>query len=181
MTEGKPFCIHEAATGIDSFQTLKDFAILPFGRLTLPLSVKKPEKVYEIGQSDPNAILRYRHELIRACYLSLESKQLIIDDFNDKYPECSKKSIERVFKEIIIKEKREGDLRPVWYVTEETLNDIPEFKEPESRVELTELAKERMRPLVEEAEIAEAIKNEELKIKEELKRLEMAQREAEKR
>ena len=66
-------------------------------------------------------------------------------------------------------------------MTEETLNDIPEFKEPESRVELTELAKERMRPLVEEAEIAEAIKNEELKIKEELKRLEMAQREAEKR
>lgn len=66
-------------------------------------------------------------------------------------------------------------------MTEETLNDIPEFKEPESRVELIELAKERMRPLVEEAEIAEAIKNEELKIKEELKRLEMAQREAEKR
>ena len=66
-------------------------------------------------------------------------------------------------------------------MTEETLNDIPEFKELESRVELIELAKERMRPLVEEAEIAEAIKNEELKIKEELKRLEMAQREAEKR
>ena len=63
-----------------------------------------------------------------------------------------KKSIERVFKEIIIKEKREGDLRPIWYVSEETLNEIDEFKEPEGQKELLELAKERMRPLVEEAE-----------------------------
>jgi len=37
-----------------------------------------------------------------------------------------------------------------------------------------------MRPLVEEVEQAEAAKNEELKIKEELKRLQQAQREAEK-
>ena len=45
--------------------------------------------------------------------------------------------------------------------------------------ELKALATERMRPLVEEAEQAEAAKNEELKIKEELKRLERAQRDAE--
>ena len=91
--------------------------------------------------------------------------------FNDKYPDCSKKSIERVFKEIIIKEKREGDLRPAWYATETVLGELEEFGTAEGREELKELASERMRPLVEEAEQVEAAKNEELKIKEELKRL----------
>ena len=140
----------------------------------MPLSCKKPEKVYDFGQGDPNAILKFRPQLIRACYISLESKQQIIDDFNDKYPECSKKSTERVFKEIIIKEKREGDLRPAWYATDSILEELPEFNCPSGIEELKALAKERMRPLVEEAEQAEAAKNEELKIKEELKRLERA-------
>ena len=99
--------------------------------------------------------------------------------FNDKYPECSKKSIERVFKEIIIKEKREGDLRPVWYATETILNELADFKEPEGLAELKAIAAERMRPLIEEVEQAEAAKNEELKIKEQLKLLQQAQREAE--
>ena len=40
--------------------------------------------------------------------------------------------------------------------------------------ELRSLAKERMRPLVEEAEQAEAARIEEVKIKEELKRLQQA-------
>lgn len=179
LAEGKPYCIHEAQNPENSSKTLMQFAILPFGGKTLPLSVKKPEKVYEIGQSDPNAILKYRPHLIRACYASLESKQQIVDVFNDKYPECSKKSIERVFKEIIIKEKREGDLRPVWYVAQSTLDEIPELCEPEGIAELASLATERMRPLLEEAEQAEATKNEEMKIREELKRLQQAQRDAE--
>jgi len=45
-----------------------------FGDKSLPLSVKKPEKIYDLGQGDPNAILRFRTQLIRACYSSLESK-----------------------------------------------------------------------------------------------------------
>ena len=117
------------------------------------MSVKKPEKVYDFGQGDPNAILKFRAQLIRACYSSLESKQQIIDDFNDKYPECSKKSIERVFKEIIIKEKRDGDLRPGWYATEEILAELAaDFGSQSGIDELKALATERMRPLVEEAE-----------------------------
>ena len=48
----------------------------------------------------------------------MDSKQQIIDDFNQKFPECSKKSLERNFKEFIIKEKRDSDLRPVWYATD---------------------------------------------------------------
>ena len=66
-------------------------------------------------------------------YGSLDSKQQIIDDFNDKYPDCSKKSIERVFKEIIIKEKRENDLRPVWYASEEILSELPELATEEAK------------------------------------------------
>lgn len=171
------YCIVQ--TESSSRNLLKEFTVVLFDGLSLPLSVKKPEKVYDFGQGDPNAILRFRAQLIRACYSSLESKQQIIDDFNDKYPECSKKSIERVFKEIIIKEKREGDLRPSWYATDVILAELTDFAPPNGIEELKALAKERMRPLVEEAEQAEAAKNEELKIKEELKRLERAQRDAE--
>ena len=96
----------------------QEYAAIPLGALSFPLSLEKPEKVYEAGQGDPNAILKYRVELVYAAYSSLDSKQQIIDDFNGKFPDCSKKSIERVFKEIVIKEKRENDLRPVWYATD---------------------------------------------------------------
>ena len=89
--------------------------------------------------------------MIRACYSSLESKQQIIDDFNDKYPECSKKSIERVFKEIIIKEKRDSDLRPAWYATEAILIELTDLSTADGMEELKALTTERMRPLVEEA------------------------------
>ena len=83
-----------------------------------PLSLIKPEKVYdEKPGSDPNAILKYRVELIKASYATLDSKQQLIESFHEKYPDCSKKSIERVFKEIIIKDKLENDLKPVWYAT----------------------------------------------------------------
>lgn len=109
------YAITQDSEGSELFQ---EYAVIPLGGQSFPLSLTKPEKVYETGQGDPNAILKYRVELIRAAYASLESKQQIVDDFNSTYPECSKKSIERVFKEIITKEKREGDIRPVWYATE---------------------------------------------------------------
>jgi len=35
---------------------------------------------------------------------------------NTRHPECSKKSIERLLKEIIVKEKRYQDIKPVYYV-----------------------------------------------------------------
>ena len=79
-----------------------------------------------LGSGDPNAILKKRLDLIQFVYTSLESKQQIIDDFNEKFPECSKKSIERVFKEIIVKEKRECDLRPAWYATDDILAELAE-------------------------------------------------------
>ena len=109
---------------------LRDFTVLPLRLLNppassqslshvkFPISLVKPEKVYDDKPgSDPNAILKYRVELIKASYATLDSKQQVIESFHEKYPDCSKKSIERVFKEIIIKDKMEGDLKPVWYAT----------------------------------------------------------------
>ena len=80
--------------------------------------------------------MKYRTELIYAAYASLDAKHQIIDDFNEKYPDCSKKSIERVFKEIIVKEKRESDLRPVWYATEQVLQEITELNSDEGKEKL---------------------------------------------
>ena len=109
---------------------MKEFRAIPLGYTaastqsslpqpqTFPISLVKPDKIYDDKPgSDPNAILKYRHELIKASYASLDSKQQVIEEFHEKYTDCSKKSIERVFKEIIIKDKLDGDLRPAWYAT----------------------------------------------------------------
>lgn len=50
-------------------------------------------------------------------YKTLDSKQTIIDEMNQKFPQCSKKSIERLLKEITVREKREDDERIVYHVT----------------------------------------------------------------
>jgi hypothetical protein len=60
----------------------------------------------------------YKIKLLQLIYATIDSKQQIIDDFNQKFPECSKKSLERDFKEFIVKEKRDSDLKPVWYATD---------------------------------------------------------------
>ena len=158
---------------------LTQYSIRPLSSMSFPLCLKKPEKVYDVGQGDPNAILKYRMELIYMCYSSLEAKTVIVDDFNAKYPECSKKSIERVFKEIIVKEKRENDLRAVWYATEQILLDLVELSSPSNKEYLASLATERMKPLVEEAEELEKTRLEEQALRDEIKRLEQAQKAAE--
>ena len=71
---GTTYCITERSTNPESIAKLRDYAVVSFGGILLPLSTKKPEKVYELGQGDPNAILKYRAQLIQACYASLESK-----------------------------------------------------------------------------------------------------------
>jgi hypothetical protein len=42
----------------------------------------------------------------------------------NKYPDCSKKSIERFLKEISIREKRDGDERMAYYATPEQLEAL---------------------------------------------------------
>lgn len=55
---------------------------------------------------------------------SFESKQKIIDEFNQKYPDCSKKSIEKKMRELFEKDKKEEDPRQRWYATESTLVEL---------------------------------------------------------
>lgn len=52
---------------------------------------------------------------------SLESKQKIIDDFNEMYPECSKNSIERKLKECFIKDKKPEEPRLRYFASEDLL------------------------------------------------------------
>ena len=118
--------------------------------LTFPLKIDKLLHNVESGAGDPNAILNRRSDLIRACYASLEAKQIIVEEFNSKFPDCSKKSIDRIFKEIIVKEKRDQDVRPVWYATAEILAEL-KMNTPEVEEELKSLADTRMEPLIREA------------------------------
>ena len=76
-----------------------------------------------------------------------------------------------IFKEIIIKEKRENDLRPVWYASEEILSELPELATEEAKETLRQLSIDRMKPLIEEAERDDQKKKEDQALKDEIKRL----------
>lgn len=80
-------------------------------------------------------------------YSSLDAKQTIVEDFHQKYPDCSKKSIERLLKEITVREKRDGDEKAVYYCTAECWQELTEVQQ----AELQTLASDRMQPLREEA------------------------------
>lgn len=88
---------------------LELFKAVAFSGRTLPLSLEKPARDPERG--DPNAILQHRVQLLRLAYANVESKQCVVDEMHTAHPECSKKSIERVFKESMTKEKRGSDVR----------------------------------------------------------------------
>lgn len=96
---------------------------------------------------DSNAILQHKFELLQLLYSSLDAKQSIVDEMQTKYPECSKKSIERLLKEMSVKVKRDGDERVAYHATQECWNDLTEAQQSE----LLQLASVRMQPLREEA------------------------------
>lgn len=68
-----------------------------------------------------NSIKDKIKELAYALHGTFESKQKVIDDFNIRYPECSKKSIDKKIKDLFVKEKRLIDPKARWYATESTL------------------------------------------------------------
>jgi hypothetical protein len=68
-----------------------------------------------------------------------------MEDFNKVYPDCFKASIEKKFKEICAKVKKEKDLKSRYYVFE---NIIKSFEIPES--ELEEMLKQKESEYVEE-------------------------------
>lgn len=103
---------------------------------------------------------------------SFESKQKIIEDFNQKFPDCSKKSIENKVKDLFEKDKKGEDPRQRWYATESTLIEL-NLGEDE---ELKTLSEERLKVVLDELnkvkEEQQRIKEEQIKQKEEKKNLE---------
>lgn len=112
---------------------LKDFKAVAFTRSKqFPIKVKSEEVNENLGddkqnsanKQNPNAINMKLVELIRLMHGSFESKTKIIDEFNQKHPECSKKSIERKIRDLFEKDKKQADPRQRWYATESTLVDF---------------------------------------------------------
>jgi hypothetical protein len=52
-------------------------------------------------------------------YATLDLKQTIVEEIMSKFPECSKKSIERYLREISVREKRDDGERVAFYATPE--------------------------------------------------------------
>ena len=84
-----------------------------------PLKLKENDEA-EIGQEDkqnsankqnPNAINLKLVELVKLMHGSFDSKPKLIDEFNQKNPECSKKSIERKMRDLFEKDKKEEEPR----------------------------------------------------------------------
>jgi hypothetical protein len=50
-------------------------------------------------------------DLVKLMHGSFESKQFIIDTFHERFPDCSKKSIERKMRDLFDKDKKESDPR----------------------------------------------------------------------
>lgn len=107
-----------AGCGQPEYDFLSEFRVVAFQSRQLPLVIAKPAKQDTGGDQ---ALLEKRVDFIKACYSSLDSRQQIIEDFNARFPECSKKGLERLMKDMIIKEKREGDIRPSLYATQSSL------------------------------------------------------------
>jgi hypothetical protein len=92
-------------------EDLEEYAAFTFTQW--PISLTKKVKV----EVDTVAIESHRFELLQLLYTTLDVKTSIVEEMINKYPECSKKAIERFLKEISIKEKRDGDELAAYYAT----------------------------------------------------------------
>ena len=63
-------------------------------------------------------------DLVKLMHGSFESKQKIMEDFIARFPDCSKKSIERKMQDLFDKDKKDTDPRQRWYATESTLMEL---------------------------------------------------------
>ena len=89
----------------------------------------------------------------------------------EQFPECSKNSIERKLKEYFVKDQRGDDPKPRYYANEDILKQLEsEFPGGLINPELSDLAKKRVQPLIDEiaqAKLeADEARREELAIKE---------------
>ncbi len=73
---------------------------------------------------NPHAIKDHLKELVYMMHGSFEGKQKIADSFHLKFPDCSKKSIDKKMRDLFVKEKKTEDPKPRYYATESTLADL---------------------------------------------------------
>ena len=107
------------------------------------MSLAKPVK----PEVDIVQIKSHCFELLKMLYSTLDVKQTIVEEIMTKYPDCSKKSIERYLKEISVREKRDDEERVAYYATPEQWETLT-F---EQQTELNSLHDTRMQPLRDEA------------------------------
>lgn len=94
-----------------------EFKAISFPKTRLfPIKLKEidiiEDKLQASGnKQNPNLINNKIVDLIRIMHGSFESKQKIVEDFNQKNPECSKKSIERKMRDLFEKDKKGSDPR----------------------------------------------------------------------
>ena len=169
------FTFHEHSTDkgmVSYFQAFKAVAF-PY---RFPLRVKEDnlgegEKLQNSSsKQNPKSINLKLADLVRQMHGSFESKPKLIEEFNLRNPECSKKSIERKMRELFEKDKKEADPRARWYATESTLIELNLTEDQE----LKALFEERLRVVNEDIS---KCKLEQQKLKEEKKNLIIQQRE----
>ena len=157
------------STGLNSyFKEFKAVAFLKDRKLPIRLKplldpVEEEDKTSSKA-NNPFSLKSRLVELVKMMHGSFESKQKIIDDFHARFPDCSKKSIERKIFELFEKEKKDSDPRQRWYATESTLNELSLLNDPE----LTLVAEERLKVVVEELN---RLQEEQNRIKEEQQRI----------
>lgn len=78
---------------------------------------------------------------MRLAHGSLEPKVRIIEDFNEKYPDCSKNQIERKLKDSFVKDKKGDDPKHRLYASDALLVQLKDqFPDGINSAELVELA-----------------------------------------
>lgn len=124
---------------------LKDYRAVSFPKTRVfPIKIKGYDDNENNGIDDkngnsankfnPKAINVKLIELVKMMHGSFQSKQKIIEDFNLKNPECSRKSIEKKMRDLFEKDKKGDDPRQRWYATESTLIELNLTEDEELKV-----------------------------------------------
>ena len=85
-------------------------------------------------------------DLIRFLHGSQISKQKAVEDFNEKFPDCARKTIDKKISQLFVKEKIEGEPKVRWFASEDTLIEY-NLKDSE---ELNEISRARLEEMVKE-------------------------------
>lgn len=139
------------STGLSSY--FKEFKAVAFPKdRQFPIRLKplldpvEEEDKSSSKANNPFSLKSRLVELVKMMHGSFESKLKIIDDFHVRFPDCTKKSIERKMIELFLKEKKDSDPKQRWYATESTLNELNLLHDPD----LSLVAEERLKVVVEE-------------------------------